>query len=394
MGTYLYADYSPFEHNLNFVNLLKSYVNTSTELLELEEKIKELDRSIKEKRKTYETITKELDSFISKIDNAATLSLGTSTIKDYIKKYVKQTLKLATNVVEEGKQNLSKSINKQVLELERQYYEIKSTTIRILNNFILQNPIAIKNEKAAIKLLSSGIYEVLLNTECEADISYQFIVSTSESSFWKEKRRVSDFGIMDVKIPIKLKKPWLAKEYEPEFLKIDEFYLKNVTYDGNIIEMSFSREIEEDTEKIIFTCSKELPPRCFYISEGLEEHDIFSEKALADHFNSDFLTILDRAIRDRVKELFSAAKTVRTIKSGSHNVIEENIFFVFLQIVAKYFSSTVKKVQEKSPRDGELIIRFEEDQGKRTEYFYKIDEAITKLNINKKGKEILSSLGF
>ena len=79
----------------------------------------------------------------------------------------------------------------------------------------------------AVDLDAEG-YQIVLSITCEADVLYDLSVLTKQTAFWRERHRLSDFGVTDVKIPIKLKKPWLGKEFEPEFVKLDDFYISEI----------------------------------------------------------------------------------------------------------------------------------------------------------------------
>jgi hypothetical protein len=80
-------------------------------------------------------------------------------------------------------------------------------------------------------------------------ISYSLSISSIELEFWNQRRKVSDFGLKDIKIPVglktpitkKLKKsldflPGLDKEVqsqrEPKFVNVEDYYVYSATTDG------------------------------------------------------------------------------------------------------------------------------------------------------------------
>jgi hypothetical protein len=97
-------------------------------------------------------------------------------------------------------------------------------------------------------------------------------------------------------------------------------------------------------------------------------------------------------VDDKDALVLDASKS--SISVGNSNIIayDPSLVTVFLEITAKYYSSIVRKLKEKSPVKNELILRFENADGSREEHSLRIEELNLILKRTDGGKKIARAL--
>jgi hypothetical protein len=75
-------------------------------------------------------------------------------------------------------------------------------------------------------------------------------------------------------------------------------------------------------------------------------------------------------------------------------VYNEHLVIEFLDMLATGFTPLIKKISEKSPVRGELILRHEIDARQREEFVVRIEELTSQLCSTEEGKKIADTLGL
>ena len=299
-GRYLFGDYTPFDENKNFINMLKDFVSVSNNIIQIHKnverlrfvlnnaellenemiaKIKQLknstDTSMNAFHKNYhEDIINTLfptptstDLFFQ-IKNALIHRL-TDSEKEYTrqseeyKKYIhskiedfyKNAALLLQDWLSKDNFNLPFALTSNLLnvvEVSIDQNDDNSYRISRMNNIIIQMEKAVKFADTAIDNRASSLF-------------YSFIIDNSSIEFWSHKRKVSDLGIKDMRIPVGFKTPISEKlkrsfrfvsrgdddqapvEKDPEFISVDDYYLSYLKLEGG---KTLSLILADDASKL------------------------------------------------------------------------------------------------------------------------------------------------
>ena len=284
-GRYLFGDYTPFDENKNFINMLKDFVSVSSNIIQIHKnverlrfvlnnaellenemiaKIKQLknstDASMDAFHKNYhEDIINALfptptgtDLFFQ-IKNALIHQLTdgekeyarhSEEYKKYIHSKIEDFYKNAASLLQDwlSKDNFnlpfaltSNLLN--VVEVSIDQTDDNSYRISRTSSVTIQKKKAVKFADTAIDDRASYLF-------------YSFIIDVSSIEFWSHKRKVSDFGIEDMLIPVGFKTPISEKlkrsfrfvsrgeddqtpvEKDPEFVSADDYYLSYLKLEG------------------------------------------------------------------------------------------------------------------------------------------------------------------
>jgi hypothetical protein len=284
-GRYLFGDYTPFDENKNFINMLKDFVSVSSNIIQIHKnverlrfvlnnaellenemiaKIKQLknstDASMDAFHKNYhEDIINALfptptgtDLFFQ-IKNALIHQLTdgekeyarhSEEYKKYIHSKIEDFYKNAASLLQDwlSKDNFnlpfaltSNLLN--VVEVSIDHTDDNSYRISRTSSITIQKKKVVKFADTAIDDRASYLF-------------YSFIIDVSSIEFWSHKRKVSDFGIEDMLIPVGFKTPISEKlkrsfrfvsrgeddqtpvEKDPEFVSADDYYLSYLKLEG------------------------------------------------------------------------------------------------------------------------------------------------------------------
>ena len=376
-GRYLYADYSPLEENIDFLSQLRDFsslsdmifqahndfeqlrsVLTNAEFLESEilSKIDQLTNTIGDTfsnfgsrhneplRERY-SIPTEADPFViasstlrSNIIHSKEVFLKQSdSYRRYIYSRIEGSLssaleplnELITKSYEKLPHTMTSSIQKGLkISIDDSFGDSKHYNIVLINT---------------LPPNSSNISE---NT---IFLSYSLSVRSTEVEFWNQRRKVSDFGLKDIMIPVglktpitkKLKKsldflPGLDKEIKshraPKFVNVEDYYLFSANTDGkenlvvvlvdnpskpddNMIQIKYRiSELNHDESNVITNvASNSVKPKKHYLehnklpridftsSEQGKVQDTLGIKDIAEATDIAQILLLGRAILDKIE---------------------------------------------------------------------------------------------
>ncbi|MDQ3835552.1 MAG: hypothetical protein M3270_01280 [Thermoproteota archaeon] len=376
-GRYLYADYTPLEQNIDFLSQLKDFSTLSDTIFKAHKDFEHL-RSVLANAESLES------EVISKIDQL-TVTLGDIfgnfgslyneplrerySIPTEADPFVIASSTLRSNIIHSREVFLKQS------DSYRRY--IYSRIEGSLNSAL--EPLNELTSKSYEKLpytmtanLQKGLkifvdetygdnkhYNILqTNTlppsssnlfENDTSISYSLTVRSIEIEFWNQRRKVSDFGLKDIMIPIGLKTPITKKlkrsldflpgldkegksQRAPKFVNVEDYHLYSANTDGkenllvmlvdnpskpddNSIEIKFkiselSRESRTDISNAsgpslkpkVHSLEYDKLPRIDFISnEQGKIQDILAIKDIAQVTDISQILLLGRAILDKME---------------------------------------------------------------------------------------------
>lgn len=493
-GRYLYADYSPLEQNADFLSQLRDYSSLSGMIFQAHNDFEQL-RSVLANAESLESeIISKIDQLINSVgdtfSNFASLHneplrerysipteadpfvIASSTLRSNVihsrEVFLKQSDSYRRYIYSRIEGSLTSALEPLNELLTKSYEKLPYTmTARIQKGLKISIDDSFGDTKryniVLINTLPPNSSDIPENT---TSLSYSLSVRSTEIEFWNQRRKVSDFGLKDIMIPVglktpitkKLKKsfdflPGLDKEVKshrtPKFVNVEDYYLYSASTDGkedliivlvdnpskpddNLIQIKYriSELNHDDSTAITNIDSPSVKPKKHYLeynklpridftsSEQGKVHDILGIKDIAEGTDIAQILLLGRAILDKVElilyyepsqlALYSRIMSIRvgdkdavvvdpsksSISLGNSNIVayDPSLVTIFLEITAKYYSSIITKLKEKSPMKDELILRFENADGSREEHSLAIEELNNLLKKTEGGKKIARAL--
>jgi len=376
-GKYLYADYSPLEQNIDFLSQLKDFSSLCDMIFQAHNDF-ELLRSILASAESLESeILANIDQLINTL--AGTFSNFSSRNNEALRErysipteadpFVIASSTLRSNIIHSREVFIKQS------DSYRRYIYSRiegslNRALEPLNELISKSyeklPYTMtSNLQKGLKISidetfgDSKHYDiVLINTlplnssslsEHDVFLSYSSSVRSTEIEFWNQRRKVSDFGLKDIMIPVglrtpitkKLKKsldflPGLDKDIKsqraPKFVNVEDYYLYSANTDGkenlvvvlvdnlskpddNLIQIKYrlSELNHDDNNAITNADSTSVKPKKHYLeynklpridftsNEQGKVQDILGIKDIAEATDIAQILLLGRAILDKVE---------------------------------------------------------------------------------------------
>ncbi len=308
-GRYLFGDYSPFDENKNFINMLKDFVSVSSNIIHIHNNVAKLHLVFR----NYELLQNEM---MTNIDRFKT---STETLLDgFQKKYHEDII---TNMFPahadadlffQSKNALMRPLANTKTEysgyFEKYKQYIQSKIIGSYKNAIilLQTWLSKDLENVPYTLISYALNVLMISIDNEDEslyntsrtttlrvlshgdiansaavfpscISYSFLIDCSAIEFWSHRRKVSDLGIDNLLIPVGFKTPMSEKfkrsfrfvsgnissggknadngartEREPEYISCNNYHVVQAKLEGeNILSITLADDPTKLSNKVI-----------------------------------------------------------------------------------------------------------------------------------------------
>src|SRR5215204_6442949 len=276
-GRYLYADYTPLEQNIDFLSQLKDFSSLSDIIFQAHNDFENL-RSV---LANAESLESEIVSKIDQLGSALVDIFGNFGIRynerlrerysipSEADPFVIASSTLRSNIIHSREVFLKQSDSYRKYIYSRIEGSL-SSALEPLNELISKGYeklpyIMTSNLQKGLKISIDDTFGdsrrynfLLINTlppnsfslpENSPSLSYSLSVKSTEIEFWNQRRKVSDFGLKDIMIPVglrtpitkKLKKsldflPGIDKEAKsqraPKFVNVEDYYLYSANTDG------------------------------------------------------------------------------------------------------------------------------------------------------------------
>jgi hypothetical protein len=495
-GRYLFGDYTVFDENKNFINMLKDFISISSNIIQIHKNVEKLrfvlnnaeilenemiakikqfndyaDTSMDTFYKNYhEDIINTLfptptgtdlffqikNALIHQLtDSAKEYSTHSEEYKKYIQSKITDSYRNAAILLQawlsKDYVNLPFILTSNILnivEVSLDQTEDNSYRISRTSNIPLQMEKAVKSS------------DTTTIDDRASYLSYSFMIEVSSVDFWNHKRKVSDLGIEDTLIPVGFKTPISEKlkrsfrfvsggddaqspvEKEPEIISTDDYY---ISYSKLVSDKTLSLILADDASKLDDKVLKvEYDLTYLYqnnydvkvdvavnadfckrlISEGkVPRIDYIQDKEIRklNLFQKEFLQFTDmpkilllgKLLTDKMNSLLNPQAITFHIKLESIKIDDkdaikvnrdspqsrslsysEELVISFLELVATGFAPLILKLKDRSPVEGELILRYETDDRQREEYVVRTEELNLQLSSTDEGKRISSILGL
>jgi hypothetical protein len=493
-GRYLFGDYTEFDENKNFINMLKDFVSISSNIIQIHKNVEKLlfvlhnaellenemiakikqfknytDTSMDAFHKNYhEDIINPLfptptgtdlffqikNALIHQLtDSAKQYAKHSEEYKKYIQSKITDSYKNAAILLQAWLSkdyfNLPVTLTSNVLNIaEVSLDQTDDNSYRIFrtNNIPLQIENAVMFSDTAIDRASY--------------LSYSFIIDDPSVEFWNHKRKVSDLGIEDTIIPVGFKTTISEKlkrsfrfvsggddaqspvEKEPEFVSADDYYL---AYSKLVSDKTLSLILADDASKLDdkvlkveydltdwnqnnYDANVHVAANADFYKRLMDEGkvpriDYIQDKEIRrlNLFQKEFLQVTDipkilllgKLLTDKMNSLLNPKANISHLKLESIKIDDkdamkinrdsaqstslfysEELVISFLELVATGFAPLILKLKNKSPVEGELILRYETADRQREEYVVRIKELNSQLSSTDEGKRISNILGL
>lgn len=377
-GRYLYADYTPLEQNIDFLSQLKDFSSLSDIIFQAHDDFEHLRSVLANSESLESEIVSKMDQLSSALgDIFGNFGIRYNeplrerySIPSEADPFVISSSTLRSNIIHSREVFLKQS------DSYRRYIYSRiegslSSALEPLNELISKGYeklpyIMTSNLQKGLKISiddtfgDSKRYNILLiNTlppnnsglsENTTSISYSLSIRSTEIEFWNQRRKVSDFGLKNIMIPVglktpitkKLKKsldflPGLDKEVKsqraPKFVNVEDYYVYSANTDGkenllvvlvdnpskpddNLIQIKYRiSELNHDdsTATTINAASISTKPRTHYLEynklpridftsgEQGKVRDILGIKDIAEATDIPEILLLGRAVLDKIE---------------------------------------------------------------------------------------------
>lgn len=461
---YLYADYSPLEDNRNMIEMLRDFVSLTGKLIKLQTSNEKLASTLHSSdsirldvlyavRQIRTSTDNSLDWFRNKHRDALATELDTSSaaLLGDAGKTISDLLASSESGFEEEFKKYTGSIMSRISDnhiAAATFVQTwlsgdhKNLPISILSSLFIELTVSIDSSGSLRKYI---VYRNTLNTKKgtrdvdhrdrnATSLNYKFRIDTSDIEFWDSSRKVSDFGIKELMLPVGMKAPISEKlkhafrfgsrkhtdpVKEPEFVKVDDYYLLSVKLDEkktlsiqlvpdvakpetNLLEISYqidnlsgsSSQTNESNTPLVGNRPK-LNYRSNENGQSVEASDLLQIKEIAQASDLTKIKFLGTAIMDKLRilenpSLVSSRGKLELLKADDRDIlllegttkVEFTLLFDLLNSIASSFTPFVKRLKEKTPIKGELILREEVEKGQRKEFTISLDDLKSQLMDN------------
>jgi hypothetical protein len=373
-GRYLYADYTPLEQNIDFLSRLRDFASLSDIIFQAHNDFEFLRTVLA----NAESIESEILSMVDQLSSALGNIFGNFNIRynEPLRKryslpsqadpFVIASSSLKSSIIQSREVFLKQSGSYRRYIYSR-IEESLSSALESLNELIskgyekLPYTMTLNLQKGLQISIDdtfgvSKHYNILMTNTLPPNssstyrntnsISYSLFIRSTELEFWNQRRKISDFGLKDIMIPVglktpitkKLKKsldflPGLDKEVqiqrEPKFVNVEDYYVYSTTTDGkenllvvlvddpskpddNLIRIKYriSELSHDDSNNNTTTFANprthyldhnKLPRIDFTSSEEGKIQDILGIKDIAEATDIPKIMLLGRAVLDKIQ---------------------------------------------------------------------------------------------
>jgi hypothetical protein len=379
-GRYLYGDYTPFEEKKNIILVLKDFVATSANIIEIHKKVGTLrfvlenvdifqDEVIRKIGNLQNSVESSLDVFHTKYHEKIVSSSDVkkeaessffrmrAPLINSIGDIEKQFTKYANEYREEIQERIISSYNNVItllqLWLSKDEYNFPGTLLERRNKILIA-----KIDKDPYSYTITSGNEIIGITNADSSsldgdkikgpenlpastFSYHFTIDSKFSEFWKHRRKISDLGVDDLLIPIGFKIPISEKlrrsfgfgssqeesqdssEREIEFVHANNLYITYIKmYSGKTLTVRLSGDpskIDEKSVELEYSLS-DLIPEEKHTKVGKSSTDIEHYKDFVSESKLPRIDYLDKDERRKIdltqKEFREGTDNLKLVMMG------------------------------------------------------------------------------
>jgi hypothetical protein len=370
---YTFQDSTDFPVQRDFIQDMQDFIRISTEVIPLEKSAIKIKNENQERLAIFERRIQEIDMFEKDMRNCIeshTAGVDAAELLEVKEKTLETSSATALEKKNEKLAELDKENKLDLMETQQLNTRILSTLGPFFEDSIYgaQNTCYAFIEDKTLRGKQIGFVD---------NMQYEF-----ELLFTQDTLKVKD--LQNLTLPIWSKSGILSRDKKVKRLDVSDFYITNIEHEGNSLKTVLE---DKDAENRFIISSDE---KAFLIT--YKDYEITQEKELAAALNRDSVD----AFREKLKSFFKdfvGSKRLRRITLGGKNVIEENRVFDCLKLIASIYGELVTECLEKGYTKGEITIKIEEPEGRRTEKYLEKSEVFRDLStIGSEGRELATLL--
>ncbi len=390
MLRYLYADSSEFPLQRDFVDLLQRFSDVAVEALPTQEQVADLKRRIRDMDSKRESQLQE----INRLGEAMAQSIGAVATDFGVDRYaaVAEGIRSAAEEKVAGFHESERQRFETVLEgLRKELAKRQQSLLQIVGEFLHYDPLSIAQVEISASL-KDKLYDSQVSVTCNNGTSYVYDLDFSE----KEKR-VSDFTEKPVEVPAVMKQKVLSKEKRPRFISINDWIMTEALYRSNaetILRVTLAKGPGDKTRLEMELRPGETKLQCLvYVDDDGCKTDILKDDQLKRHLGKN-LEEFAKYLLGHFYGLINKKKSINKVELDGADLVREDLTEKFIERTAKEYAPTIASIRQKGLVRGELNLKAEDTEGKRTERYLKIDEYRTKMSSVPQGSRICSMMGL
>jgi len=459
---FLYADYTPLCDNRNLIEMVKDFVALTGKLIRLHIDNEKLASTLK----TAESLRHDVMLALSQIrtNTASAMDWFHTNHPDAL---VTKLHTSSTALLNDASKTISSLLDNTEAGFDEQHKKYKEDIMTRINDnhsaaaTLMQSWLSTDYKNFPSLMLSSTFTEldvIIESSDLKAyavyrdtsinrrgrntarnkeknsmSLNYLFRIDTSEIEFWHGVRKLSEFGLKELMLPIGMKAPIsqkLKKAFsfgsrknndvvkEPEFVKVDDYHLLSIRLDGE--KTLFIQLVPDltkpDSERIEITydvsnflslhsqhTDSNTPPEATlptinYKSrkngKWVESTDLLRIEEITQASDKSKIWFLGTAILEKLRilqnvNIVTSMGKLQLLKANDNDIVLFDaptkvnfpLLFELLSLVASSFTPLIKSLKEKTPVSGELILREEVEKGQRKEYTVRLDDLKSQLPV-------------
>lgn len=392
MPRYLYADSTEFQLQRDFIDILERFSDAALEAIPTQEEIIDLKRNISKTESNMKSSLSEIESFGKEVESAigdVTSRFGEERFGE-LSESVKED---ARGHVTQFRESEEKRFKEEVKNMRKALEKKQAGLLQVLGEFLYYDPLEIATLKITVGL-EEDKYLSVAKVFCESGIYYEFGLS-----FFDRKMEVKDLIEKPIEVPAAMKKPIMAKEKKPRFVSINDWTLTSAEYESNgetLLKVTLTRdEGDEDSPRAVLTVKpgEERLESLVYRDEDGTTKDVLKDAALKQHIDEDIEEYC-KFLLGHFYSLLNKKEKIEGVKIEGDDVVPGDLAEEFIMRCAREYGPIVKTIKERGLVEGELNLKAEDLEGKRTELYLKIDEYRSKMSTIPQGKEICSIMNL
>lgn len=371
---YTFQDSTELPIQRDFIQDLQDFISISKETVPLEKSIIEIKQGNIKETAFFQDRLDEIDRF-------------QKDVTDCIEKHAQgieseDILQIKSRTIETCSATALLKKNERLEDIDRQnrlaLIEVRQLEDRILSTLSPFFETAIYNAENTYYASTEDRKLKGWQVSSVDGLRYEF-----ELNFIQDTLKVEDF--QKLSLPVRSKSGFLSREEKVKRLDVSDFHITNIEYGKYNTKVAFE---DKDADNRFIVSADD---RTFLVMYG--DHEITGDEKLAPAIDRDSLYLFI----EKVKEFFTASvvlKRLVLIQMDGKNVVEENMLFDCLKLIAGIYGKLVRECIDRGYTKGEVTIKMEEPGSVRTEKYISKSEASGELSsIGPEGVELATILG-
>jgi hypothetical protein len=367
---YLYASSEPFEPDYDAVAALEGLVSGGAEALRAARRARSIHAALEARRTAREVVLGALDATHGAVMKALVAVAGDgdgapAEVGGYVRSLGEHAAALAAKIAADTRAAAEREEQADRADLERLRAELR----RHLAAILVKLRLPVEDDTVSMRLVG-GRAEMTSRARCHGGVEIDARLAAASLPEWFAPRRVLDF-VAGLHLPVDVKKGWLSPTVHSETIPVGDYVVGGFSIGPDRTEIRLRRKSgEEDALAVVLTRSGDDT------SIGLGRPGAAGGEAADGQRAAEVDPSARKLLEELRDKLAATAATARMRVEEVLDVRFEGCDPVagdrvpeLLGAVASLFAPTVAAIDEKTPTDGELALKYETEAGRRQEVY-------------------------